>query len=151
MLYLVNIKELNYYPISILQGNCNLRNLNIEECSKFQGFRAGKDQENENEEVTLLSAQLLSGCSLDELVLADCPVLKFLPDLQGWTSLRKLVIQNCPRVKEYLTYDLKTLSFLRLLDVDFIERDEEPFNIYNSMELAMSQFLRQRRKDKLSS
>lgn len=118
-LYLQELEDLIYFPISILQSNCNLRRLHIDNCNKFQGFRVNEDQQNENE-VTLLSPQLHSGC-IQELEFRDCPVLKFLPDLREWTTLRKLTIKKCPELKESLAYDLKSLSFLETLDVDFLE------------------------------
>ncbi|RZC63206.1 hypothetical protein C5167_024973 [Papaver somniferum] len=41
-LYLQELEDLIYFPISILQSNCNLRRLHIDNCNKFQGFRMNK-------------------------------------------------------------------------------------------------------------
>ncbi|XP_026432194.1 putative disease resistance RPP13-like protein 1 [Papaver somniferum] len=115
-LQLFNIEDLIYFPVSILENNSNLRNLVFKECNQLKGFGV-----NEN---GLLFKNTILG-SLQILVLIDCPDLKFLPDFRGWTSLRVLLIFNCPQVKESLTYDLKSLSFLQTLRVDFIQRDEQ--------------------------
>ncbi|XP_026425203.1 putative disease resistance protein RGA1 [Papaver somniferum] len=120
-LCLEDIDELKYLPIRILQNNCNLQSLGIKECNQLEGFGIN-DDENENV-VALCGSELYNG-SLQKLGLFNCPLLKFLPDLRGWTSLQKLVIWNCPRVKESLNYDLKNLSFLQELAVDFIQRDD---------------------------
>ncbi|XP_026432106.1 putative disease resistance protein RGA3 isoform X2 [Papaver somniferum] len=114
-LFLENIDGLVYFPISILQNNSNLRILKIEGCNQFQGFGITDYDKNENQ-----VAPGVYSSSLQDLRFYDCPVLQFLPDLRGWTSLRKLAIFNCPQVKESLTYDLKSLSFLEGLRVDFI-------------------------------
>ncbi|XP_026421751.1 putative disease resistance protein RGA1 [Papaver somniferum] len=113
-LFLENIDELVYFPVS----TCNLQVLQIKECNQFEGFGVNND-ENENNAVALCNS------SLQRLALIDCPVLRFLPDLRGSTSLRKLAIWNCPKVKKSLTYDLRCLSFLKMLHVDFIQRDDK--------------------------
>ncbi|XP_026459731.1 putative disease resistance protein RGA3 [Papaver somniferum] len=121
---LKNIEELKYFPISILENICDLRILVIRNCNQLEGFGVNGD-ENENENVVALYGPELYGGSLHKLEFSYCPVLKFLPDLRGWTSLRELNILNCPQVKESLTYDLKSLSFLQYLLVDFIQRAEQ--------------------------
>ncbi|XP_026453869.1 putative disease resistance protein RGA3 [Papaver somniferum] len=120
-LFLENIEELIYFPLSILVNNCNLRILQVETCNQFEGFAINDD---ENESVApLLAPEHYSG--FQNLELIGCPVLKFLPDLRGWTSLERLVIFNCPQVEESLTYDLKSISFLKLLFVDYIQEREQ--------------------------
>ncbi|XP_026445046.1 disease resistance protein RGA2-like [Papaver somniferum] len=120
-LFLENIEELTYFPLSILVNNCNLRILQIENCNQFQGFAINDD---ENESVApLLAPDHYSG--FQNLELIGCPVLKFLPDLRGWTSLERLLIFKCPQVEGCLTYDLKSLSFLKLLFVDYIQEREQ--------------------------
>lgn len=103
----------------MLQRNCNIDYLSIENCNEFQGFRVNEDEENENG-VTLLRSEFHGG-SLQTFYLEDCPVLKFLPDLRRWTSLQALTIRNFPKAKESLTYDLKSLSFIERLDVNYTE------------------------------
>ncbi|XP_026388935.1 putative disease resistance RPP13-like protein 1 [Papaver somniferum] len=116
---LENVKELVYFPLNLLLRNCNLDYLSIEKCNEFQGFQVNEDQENENED-TLLRSEFHGG-SLQTFYLGDCPVLKFLPDLRKWTSLQALTIRNCPEAKESLTYDIKSLSFIESLNVNFTE------------------------------
>ncbi|XP_026451186.1 disease resistance protein RGA2-like [Papaver somniferum] len=137
-LWINYVEDLIYFPVSILQNNCNLQTLHILECSQFQGFRV-TDDEDENV-ASLYGHEHFSG-SLEKLKIYDCPALKFLPDLRGWTSLRELVIFNCPQVKESLTYDLRELSSLENLLVDFIQRDmllrdpSGPIELINLVEL----------------
>lgn len=121
-LSLKNIEDLLYFPISILQNNRNLHILTIKGCNQLKGFRVNDDEN--GDKMDLLGPDLYS-VSLQNLVLYDCPVLSFLPDLRRWTSLENLAIHNCPQVKDSLTYDLKSLSFLKALYVDFIQRDEQ--------------------------
>ncbi|XP_026416908.1 disease resistance protein RGA2-like [Papaver somniferum] len=81
--------------------------------------------------------------SILSLCLQDCPALTSLPDLRLCTSLRKLTIWKCDKLKnkESIPYDLKkSLTFLDVLQVDFIQRDEGvpdvsfPFELTNLME-----------------
>ncbi|XP_026432776.1 putative disease resistance protein RGA3 [Papaver somniferum] len=113
-----NGEDLIYFPISILQNNCKLQSLGIKECNQLEGFCVSDDDNGENM-VALCGPELYSG-SLQKLGLFNCPLLKFLPNLRGWTSLQELNILDCPQVKESLNYDLKSLSFLQELAVDFI-------------------------------
>ncbi|XP_026432094.1 putative disease resistance protein RGA3 [Papaver somniferum] len=121
-LVLENIEELIYFPIRILQNNCNIQSLYIDGCNQLEGFGVIDDEKKNM--VPLYGHGLYTG-SLQKLYLIDCPIFKFLPDLRGWTSLGGLIIFNCPQVKESLTYDLRDLSFLKELRVDFIQRDEK--------------------------
>lgn len=130
-LWLKNIEELTYFPMNILQSNCNLQLLRIKNCNLFEGFGVN-DDENKND------SPKFHGGSIQKLMLQDCPVLKFLPDLQGSTSLQQLTIFNCPQLKKSLTYDLKSLSFLKELYLDFNQREEQrgdPSNMYDLINL----------------
>ncbi|XP_026431050.1 putative disease resistance protein RGA3 [Papaver somniferum] len=112
--------ELIYFPLGVLlQNNTpNLHSLTISNCSDFQGFR---DDIHVSD-----SSSSRSSSSLHVLALISCPVLTSLPDLRFWTSLRRLSICECHKLKESIPYDLNTLvSFLDLLEVDFIEREDE--------------------------
>ncbi|XP_026424767.1 putative disease resistance RPP13-like protein 1 [Papaver somniferum] len=111
---LANIEELVYFPVSILQNNRNLQVLSFNGCKQFEGFRVNSGED----EIALFGA-------LQRLVLMNCPALKFLPDLRRWNSLWKLSIFRCPLLRLTLTYDLKSLSFLKELYVDFIQRNEQ--------------------------
>ncbi|XP_026417169.1 disease resistance protein RGA2-like [Papaver somniferum] len=63
---------------------------------------------------------------LEVLEIVDCPVLTLLPDLRLQTSLRKLTIWKCEKLKESIPYDLKkSLTFLEKLEIDFIQKDEQ--------------------------
>lgn len=86
--------------------------------------KLGCSQFEEEEVAALCEPEVYSySTSLNKLVLMHCPSLKFLPDFRGWTSLHTLAVWNCPQVEESLTYDLKELSFLKELGVDFIQKD----------------------------
>lgn len=119
-LRLDNVVELVVFPKRILQNNCSLRYLIFRNCNQLQGFCATDDDN--YREVALFDPEFL-GSSLQELDFANCPVLRYLPDLRGWTSLRLLSIFNCSQLKESITYDLKSLSFLEILNVDYIQRE----------------------------
>lgn len=106
-------------PLGVLLPRHNtvlLRELEIVHCANFQGFRDDADDIN-NKNIS----------SLHSLCLRDCPVLASIPDLRLLTSLRKLKIRSCDKLKkESIPYDLnKFLTFLEVLDVDFTQTDEE--------------------------
>ncbi|XP_026417015.1 putative disease resistance protein RGA1 isoform X2 [Papaver somniferum] len=124
--------DLIYLPPlgALLQrGTPNFWSLEIRYCSNFQGFRDDGDNRNNNDKSSIRS-----------LCLEDCPALTSLPDLRLCTSLRKLTIWNCDKLKnkESIPYDLKkSLTFLDVLKVDFIQRDEGvsfPDDLTNLME-----------------
>lgn len=121
-LFLHNVEELIYFPLNILRRNCNLQILQIRECNQFQGFRVN---DNQKKAASFLFGSELDCVCLQRLDLIDCPDLKFLPDLQRWTSLWILFIWNCPNLRNYSTYDLKSLSSLKELYVDYVQRDEQ--------------------------
>ncbi|XP_026405488.1 putative disease resistance RPP13-like protein 1 [Papaver somniferum] len=105
--------EMIYFPLGILLQNKtpNLHSLLINYCSEFQGFRDDDDHLNNN----------YSNSSIQRFEIYSCPVLTSLPDLRLWTSLRKLVLRKCDKLKESISYDLKTsLSSLDSLHVDFL-------------------------------
>ncbi|XP_026436156.1 putative disease resistance protein RGA3 [Papaver somniferum] len=122
-LSLDNIEELIYFPISILENNCNLHFVRTKCCNQLEGFGVINDDEKKKNVVAPYDPNLYR-VSLQNLVSIDCPVLKYLLDLRNCTSLRDLFIFNCPQVKGSLSYDLKSLQFLKSLHVDFIQRDE---------------------------
>ncbi|XP_026424775.1 disease resistance protein RGA2-like [Papaver somniferum] len=123
-LLLKHVEELDYFPVNILQNNRNLQILSIDGCKKFEGFLV----EDGEDEITLFG-------SLQRLVLMDCPVLKFVPDLRKWNSLWKLTIFRCPRLLASLTYDLKSLSYLKELYVDLMQRNEQHEDVYYADDL----------------
>ncbi|XP_026381318.1 disease resistance protein RGA2-like [Papaver somniferum] len=103
------------------------QSLKITHCSNFQGFRDDGDNRNNN------------NSSIRSLWLQYCPVLTSLPDLRLCTSLRELRINNCDKLKnkESIPYDLKkSLAFLDVLKVDFIQRDEGGPDVSNVFELT---------------
>ncbi|XP_026417013.1 disease resistance protein RGA2-like isoform X1 [Papaver somniferum] len=132
----------------------SLWSLQIVNCSNFQGFRDdGDNRNNSNNSIrslwledcpVLTSLPDLQLCtSIRSLWLEKCPVLTSLPDLRLCTSLRELTIWKCDKLKnkESIPYDLKKyLTFLDVLQVDFIQRDEGvpdvsfPFELTNLME-----------------
>ncbi|XP_026417614.1 disease resistance protein RGA2-like [Papaver somniferum] len=131
--------DLIYLPplgVLVQHNTPHLQELYISECSNIQGFRDDDDLNNSNSYFQLL---WLDKCpvlmSLPDLRLftcirslhfEDCPGLTSLPDLRLSTSLRILLIYGCNKLnKESIPYDLKeSLTFLEVLKVDFIERDE---------------------------
>ncbi|XP_026414602.1 putative disease resistance protein RGA3 [Papaver somniferum] len=114
------------------RSTSNFWSLQIRCCSNFQGFRDDGDNRNNNNKSSIRS-----------LCLQDCPALTSLPDLRLCTSLRELTIWKCDKLenKESIPYDLKKyLTFLDVLKVDFIQRDEgvpdvsSPDDLTNLME-----------------
>ncbi|XP_026416932.1 putative disease resistance protein RGA3 [Papaver somniferum] len=133
--------DLIYLPPlgALLQpSTSNFWSLKIQDCSNFQGVRDdGDNRNNSNNSIrslwledchALTSLPDLQLCtSIRSLWLQDCPALTSLPDLRLCTSLRKLTIWKCDKLKnkESIPYDLKkSLTFLDVLQVDFIQRDE---------------------------
>ncbi|OVA11839.1 hypothetical protein BVC80_7163g1 [Macleaya cordata] len=109
--------ELMFLPEGLLQNNNLLQSLRISDCPKFRGFCSDEDDDKEEG----ISSHLHRS-SLQSLELFDCPVLQFLPDVRGFTSLQKLTIQNCNELKS-LPDDLEFISSIEDLDVDNFEKE----------------------------
>ncbi|XP_026460083.1 putative disease resistance protein RGA4 [Papaver somniferum] len=56
---------------------------------------------------------------LEDLSIRGCMRLKSIPDLRLCTCLRRVDIMYCNKLKESIPYDLKNLTFLKHLRVDF--------------------------------
>ncbi|XP_026437133.1 putative disease resistance RPP13-like protein 1 [Papaver somniferum] len=130
--------ELRYLPQGVLLQNItpNLEELSIDGCPKFQGFLQDNDLNNYNngrqgdrdfETILSFSCPEInysnSNKSLRSIYFNDCPVLTLLPDIRSFTSLQKLAILKCDKLKESISYDLKTLTFLKELKFDFIQSE----------------------------
>ncbi|XP_026387799.1 putative disease resistance protein RGA4 isoform X2 [Papaver somniferum] len=113
--------ELICFPLGVLQNSTHLHSLRIYGCINFQGFRP-----QDGSEVVLLSASpevngTAFSSSLHLLQLEDCSVLTYLPDLRLCTSLRELYIKGCNKLKNAIPYDLSSLTFVKDLQVHFVE------------------------------
>ncbi|XP_026398124.1 putative disease resistance protein RGA1 [Papaver somniferum] len=133
-IYISECPNLRYIPMRILQCcTPNFQELSIWGCSKFRGFLHDCDlkyfsyYEDDERDYTYFSSGIgLIPNSIHSLEFGCCPVLTILPDLQYFTSLRKLRIHKCDKLKESLRYDLKkALPFVQEFEVDFLQREEE--------------------------
>ncbi|XP_026424091.1 disease resistance protein RGA2-like [Papaver somniferum] len=101
--------DLIFFPI---HNNSQLQSLSISRCSKFQGFLLVNREE--------ACSRNSNNSYLYSSKFTDCPALTSLPDLHSWTSLRKLWINNCDKLKDSIQYDLKSYKSLDTLFVDHV-------------------------------